>query len=146
MKVYIIRFDGGASIVEAETFGAAVESWRAVKRVEWGTDFEETDEPESVELIHDEPVIRAEGANTAIVAAAPDLLKELLAVEWGGVGDLEEGGTEAACPSCGGGKSEGHHDGCALRAAIAKAGGSTNPLYTSPTNGGNNELAGGAGC
>ena len=60
----------------------------------------------------------------AIVArAAPDMLAVLKAVEFVGERDLEDGYVPAACPFCQGEMNAGHQDGCALAAAIAKAGG-----------------------
>jgi hypothetical protein len=55
--------------------------------------------------------------------AAPDMLAVLKAVEFVGERDLEDGYVPAACPFCQGAMDAGHQDGCALAAAIAKAGG-----------------------
>ena len=63
-----------------------------------------------------------------LFSAAPDLLRELKAVEWGGRADNAL--AWRCCPSCGGADpsygaalsgQKGHHDGCALAAALAKA-------------------------
>lgn len=53
-------------------------------------------------------------ANVALIAAAPDLLAALEAVEWfGGLGDV--------CPKCRQRKPKGHADDCQLALALAKA-------------------------
>lgn len=58
MKLYQIMFDGEARFVEAESFAAAIEVWKQVKAIEWGEDYDGTEEPESVSLMSDEPVLR----------------------------------------------------------------------------------------
>ncbi len=63
MKVYQIRYDGEFRVVEAPAYGAAVETWRKHLIAEWkeSGDYDEQDEnlePESVELLNDDPVIR----------------------------------------------------------------------------------------
>jgi hypothetical protein len=62
-------------------------------------------------------------ANANLVAAAPEMLEVLKAVEWAGMTDAEDGGYEYACPFCDAevGRREGHYDNCKLAAAIAKA-------------------------
>jgi len=61
-------------------------------------------------------------ANARLIAAAPDLLAELIALEWSpDQVDVEAGGYEAGCPSCDGSQREGHNTGCRLRAAIGAA-------------------------
>lgn len=59
MSLYRLIYDNDDNFVEAETFSEAIELWRAVKRVEWGEDFQLGDEPYSCQLIYDKPVIRA---------------------------------------------------------------------------------------
>lgn len=64
MKVYLVRWDGDDRIVEAASFGEAIKAWRTAKIVEWleNNEYkaEEDDqrEPDSVQEISDEPVIR----------------------------------------------------------------------------------------
>lgn len=58
MKLYQILFDGSHRWVEAESFGKAVAKWLQAMKTEWGSDWEGNEEPESVTLVHDEPVIR----------------------------------------------------------------------------------------
>lgn len=63
MKLYRIQFDSISYFVEAADLGQAVAAWREHVKVEWGTDYEGTEEPQSIELIHDEPVIRPAALN-----------------------------------------------------------------------------------
>jgi hypothetical protein len=58
-KLYRVMFDCEYDYIEAKSFGAAVEIWRRhlIDENEPG-DIEATVEPESVELVHDEPVRR----------------------------------------------------------------------------------------
>lgn len=69
--------------------------------------------------------IESVGLATADIGAAPELLAEFLAelrcVEWVASIDMDEGGYELGCPSCGGAKTSGHTDGCSLAATLAKA-------------------------
>ncbi len=62
MSVYrVLDDDGEFQIVEACTFGKALETWKSWARQTWGSAFEETDEPESLEKISDaDHVIREE--------------------------------------------------------------------------------------
>ena len=65
-----------------------------------------------------------QGARACLAAAAPELVRALLAVEWKGVEDYDP---VAACPACGGhpplGNLPGRHEpDCALDAALRKAG------------------------
>lgn len=53
MKVYRVMFDGDARIVEAPTFGEAVKTWMEHRRDDNGDE-----EPDAVELLSGEPVIR----------------------------------------------------------------------------------------
>jgi hypothetical protein len=45
--------------VEAPSFGEAVKVWRSHVKELWGMEYTGEEEPESVELMHEEPVIRA---------------------------------------------------------------------------------------
>jgi hypothetical protein len=58
MSLYHIQFDNQPYWVEAENYGKAITAWRQHVAVLWGTDYDGTEEPQSVALIHDEPVIR----------------------------------------------------------------------------------------
>ena len=64
-------------------------------------------------------------ANARLIAAAPEMLSALKAVEWAGQTDVAEGGYKDACPMCGEGRRTGHIGDCPLHAAIAKAEGRT---------------------
>lgn len=59
MKLYHIQFDDQPYFVEAESLGQAVAAWRAHVAVLWGSDYDGDEEPESIALVHDEPVVRA---------------------------------------------------------------------------------------
>lgn len=63
----------------------------------------------------------AELERARLIAAAPELYRALLAVEWSGEVDAEF----SRCPSCEGYSDDGHKAGCALDAAIRKARGET---------------------
>lgn len=56
-------------------------------------------------------------ADAPLVAAAPDLYRELKAVEW----VQPDQYNEPACPSCSGWEAEGHLPDCTLAAALRKA-------------------------
>lgn len=58
MKLYEVVYDGQKRHVEAPSFPLAIEAWKAWARAEWKEDWDGTEEPESVALIGDEPVIR----------------------------------------------------------------------------------------
>lgn len=58
MKLYHVQFDGSSFWIEAESFAAAIEAWKAHVKVLWENDYDGTEEPESAHLVHDEPVIR----------------------------------------------------------------------------------------
>lgn len=45
-------------MIEADSFEKCIELWREFVKEEWGSDYEDTDQPASVHLIHDDPVIR----------------------------------------------------------------------------------------
>lgn len=63
MKLFHVQFDGQSYWVEAPNFPVAIELWKRHVAVAWGTDYDGDEEPESVALVHDEPVIR-EGSET----------------------------------------------------------------------------------
>jgi hypothetical protein len=54
MKLYHLQADGESFWVEAESFTAAIAAWRAYVH------YQANEEPDSVQLVHDEPVIRQE--------------------------------------------------------------------------------------
>jgi hypothetical protein len=58
-----------------------------------------------------------------LIAAAPDMARLLLELEWRG-GEMVGSGYEFAicCPSCGGEEEPGHRPDCKLLAALRKAG------------------------
>ena len=64
MKLYHVQFDGASffieaeDYIEAENYADADSIWRAHVRVLCENDYDGTEEPESVHLIHAEPVIR----------------------------------------------------------------------------------------
>ena len=85
-----------------------------------------TDKDESYTLgvgVSDEDEI---AANLALVAASPDLLRELEEAEW--VTDLDED-IQRWCPRCGNGENSGHAPDCTLADTLRKARGdqATNP-------------------
>ena len=59
MNLYHVQYDDQPYYVEAPSFAAAIVAWRTHVADEWGDDFEGTEEPESVAVIHDRAVIRA---------------------------------------------------------------------------------------
>ncbi len=52
MKLYHVQYDHESYYVEAPSLPAAVETWKR------HVAYDGTEEPESIALIHDEPVIR----------------------------------------------------------------------------------------
>lgn len=57
-----------------------------------------------------------------LCAAAPDLVRELLRVEWLMLEEERTGQMLCSCPACRGLRFHGHHSTCALDAALTKAG------------------------
>ena len=57
-KLYHVQYDGQSYWIEAVSFAEAVELWKRHVRVLWAQDYDGSEEPESVHLVHDEPVIR----------------------------------------------------------------------------------------
>lgn len=55
-------------------------------------------------------------ADARLAASAPDLVRALLRVEWGGDQSI------GVCPDCDARELHGHADGCGLAAALRKAG------------------------
>lgn len=60
MKLYHVQFDGTSFWIEAQSFADAVGLWKAHVFGLWESDYDGTEEPESVHLVHDEPVIRGQ--------------------------------------------------------------------------------------
>lgn len=58
MNLYHVQFDSQTYYVEAGSFADAIILWGRHVSVLWGDDYDGTEEPESVALVHDEPVIR----------------------------------------------------------------------------------------
>lgn len=58
MRLYRILFDAQPEFVEAADLGNAVRIWRQKKSVDWDDEYDGTEEPESIELLHDGPVLR----------------------------------------------------------------------------------------
>lgn len=58
MKLYHVQFDSQSYWIEAENFGTAVALWGRHVAKDWGPEYEGTEEPDSVHLVHDGPVIR----------------------------------------------------------------------------------------
>jgi hypothetical protein len=59
MKLYRVTFDGQPDYIEAYSFGGAVAIWRNhLIATNQPGDFENDVEPESVELLHEQPVLR----------------------------------------------------------------------------------------
>ncbi len=57
-NLYLVLFDGTHYYVEAKDFPTAIEAWKKHVMIEWGESYDGTEQPESVALVHDEPVIR----------------------------------------------------------------------------------------
>lgn len=58
MKLYRVTFDNQPDYVEAASFGHALLIWREHVIADNPGDFDATVEPESLELVHDQPVWR----------------------------------------------------------------------------------------
>ena len=66
MNLYHVQFEGTSYWIEARDFHGAINAWTAHVAKEWGTDFDGTEQPESVALVHDSGVIREPEARTAL--------------------------------------------------------------------------------
>lgn len=60
MKLYHVQFDGQSFWIEAESFALAVVAWHWHCKQQDGDEYDPQLEPESVHLVHEEPVIRSE--------------------------------------------------------------------------------------
>lgn len=58
MNAYMILFDSVNYLVEASSVANAVEAWKEHVKAAWESDYDGTEESESIHRIHDEPVIR----------------------------------------------------------------------------------------
>lgn len=58
MNLYQVQFDSETWFVEAESFAAAIELWKERAAIEWGDNYSQEDEPESVALVHDDGCVR----------------------------------------------------------------------------------------
>jgi hypothetical protein len=61
MSAYTVQFDGQIRVVDAPGFTEAIAAWGDAMQIEWGDDYDGTEQPESVALIDDQPVIRYVG-------------------------------------------------------------------------------------
>lgn len=66
MNLYLVLYDGQPYYIEARTFPGAIDTWRQHVAEEWGEDFDGTEQPESVALVHEKAVIREPEPPTAI--------------------------------------------------------------------------------
>lgn len=86
MNLYQVLYDSQHYYVEAESFPAAIDLWKAHVAKVWDDDFDGYEEPESVALIHDGEVIRSMGYAQleAPVAESRDILALMIAgvVRW----------------------------------------------------------------
>lgn len=58
MSAYTVQFDGQIRVVDAPGFTEAIAAWGDAMQIEWGDDYDGTEQPESVALIDDDEVIR----------------------------------------------------------------------------------------
>lgn len=60
MRVYFVKSDGEERVVEAASFSRAIAVFNAAMLAEYGADsgWTHDSEPESVQIISDEPVVR----------------------------------------------------------------------------------------
>lgn len=58
VKLFCVMFDSDNDHVEAESFAEAVAKWKAAMKAEHGDDWDGNEEPESVSLVSEKPVIR----------------------------------------------------------------------------------------
>lgn len=60
MRLYQVQFERESYWVEAVSMMEAVSLWKQHVKREWGADYKADEEPDSVALIHEDCVIRAE--------------------------------------------------------------------------------------
>ena len=58
LKLYLIHYDHQAYYVEAENLVNAVGKWKEYVKLDWKEDYDGTEEPESIALVHEAAVIR----------------------------------------------------------------------------------------
>ena len=58
IKLYHVQFDWQSYWIEADSFANAVTVWKDHVKELWGTEYDGSEEPESVHLVHNEPVLR----------------------------------------------------------------------------------------
>jgi len=66
VSLYHAQFDGESYYIEARNFHGAIDTWKRHVAKAWGQNFDGTEEPESVALIHEEAVLRESEAPTEI--------------------------------------------------------------------------------
>lgn len=54
--LYKVSFDGSEWLIIADSFQAALSLWHSIVAVEWGEDYKEADQPESLELLSKGPI------------------------------------------------------------------------------------------
>lgn len=57
MKLYHVQYDGEPYYIQAESVAWAVHTWKDHVKEKWGKDYDGSEEPDSVALVHDEGVI-----------------------------------------------------------------------------------------
>lgn len=60
MCLYMVQWDSVRWYIEAPGFAEAIQTWHRVVKEQWGSDYEGTEQPEQVVLVHDEGVFRWE--------------------------------------------------------------------------------------
>lgn len=65
--LYLIQYDSVNYYAEAADLAKAVEAWKAHVKIAWGDDYDGTEEPESIALVHEEPVILVHEDSKAIL-------------------------------------------------------------------------------
>lgn len=58
MRLYVVQNEGESHYVEAPSLAGAIEAWKRHEAELWGEENDETEEPESVTLVHEGAVIR----------------------------------------------------------------------------------------
>jgi hypothetical protein len=79
MNLYQVLYDGQHYYVEAESFTAAIGLWKIHVSMLWGEDYDGSEQPESVALIHDDPVIRSVNSAAAKFYESCDMLALIIA-------------------------------------------------------------------
>ena len=58
LNLYLLIYDDEHYYVEAPRLNEAVSIWKKHVEKYWGDDYDGTEEPQSVQLIHEKPVVR----------------------------------------------------------------------------------------